>query len=100
MSHGREGGWLRRGAILAAQRIVKTGRKCGHFREQAYEPLAGPAAFAATVCRATEACKKGASTAHCLRHLPEQMIDGVHDINRDHVLLVCCGALEGAQLAV
>ena len=43
--------WLRRrlallGAILAAQRIVKFGRKCGHFREQAYEPLAGPAAFA------------------------------------------------------
>jgi hypothetical protein len=32
--------WLRRrlalvGAILAAQRIVKSGRKCGHFREQA-----------------------------------------------------------------
>ena len=26
-------------AILAAQRSVRFGRKCGHFREQAYEPL-------------------------------------------------------------
>jgi hypothetical protein len=29
------------GAILAAQRIVKFGRKCGHSREQTHEPLAG-----------------------------------------------------------
>ena len=28
-------------AILAAQRIVKFGRKCGHFREQTHEPPAG-----------------------------------------------------------
>ena len=36
------------GAILAAQRSVKLGRKCGHFREQAHEPLAKPAACAAS----------------------------------------------------
>ena len=37
------------GAILAAQRIVHSGRKCGHFREQPYEPLAAQAGFAASV---------------------------------------------------
>ena len=46
------------GAILAAQRIVKSGRECGHFREQAYEPLAGPAAFATAARAPTKQSKQ------------------------------------------
>jgi hypothetical protein len=50
--HANPKQWLRSwlaltGAILAAQRSVKFGRKCGHFREQPHEPLAGQASFAA-----------------------------------------------------